>query len=88
VSAAWTVRNSKGELLSGFVGSSRLEVAHKLLATRYDAFRLEVSSSYREQFDRHLNNVLNREEWRIVPLKLPRPSRRRNVTTQLAFSFD
>jgi hypothetical protein len=61
--------------LSRFIGGSRLEVARKLLPTRYDPFRLEVSSSYSEQFDRQLNNVLKREEWRIVPLKR-RSSRR------------
>jgi hypothetical protein len=88
VSAAWTVRDSKGELLSRFSGGSRLEVARKLLPAHYDAFRLEVSSSYREQFDRHLSNVLKREEWRIVPLKRHSSPRRRNPTTQLEFAFN
>jgi len=88
VSAAWTVKDCKGELLSRFIGSSRLEVARKLLPTRYDPFRLEVSSSYREQFDRHLDNVLKREEWRIVPLKRRSSTHRRNSTTQLEFAFN
>jgi len=74
--------------LSRFIGRSRLEVARKLLPTRYDPFRLEVSSSYREQFDRHLNNVLEREEWRIVPLKRRSPPQRRNTTSQLEFAFN
>jgi hypothetical protein len=42
---------------------------------RYDAFRLEVSPSYRELFDRDLRTVLAREDWRIAPIK--RPSRKR-----------
>ena len=87
MSAAWTVKDSKGELLSRFTSGSRLEVARKLLPSRYDAFRLEVSASYREQFDRHLNNVLKREEWRIVPLKRHSSRFRRN-TIQLEFAFN
>ena len=88
MSAAWTVKDRKGELLSRFIGGSRLEVARKLLPSRYDPFRLEVSSSYREQFDRHLDNVLKREEWQIVPLKRRSSRRRRNSTTQLEFAFN
>jgi hypothetical protein len=38
VFTAWTVKDSKGELLSRFIGGSRLEVARKLLPTRYDPF--------------------------------------------------
>jgi hypothetical protein len=87
VSAAWTVKDSKRELLSRFIGGSRLEVARKLLPTRYDPFRLEVSSSYREQFDRHLRRLLEREEWRIVPLKRSSSARRRNPASQLEFAF-
>ena len=45
------------------------------MRARYDPFRLEVSPSYRELFDRDVKNVLEREDWRIVPLK--RPTRRR-----------
>jgi hypothetical protein len=88
VSAAWTVKDNKGELLSRFTSGSRLEVARKLLPTRYDPFRLEVSSSYREQFDRHLNNVLKREDWRIVPLKRRGSPGRQTPTTQLEFAFN
>jgi hypothetical protein len=88
VFTAWTVKDSKGELLSRFIGGSRLEVARKLLPTRYDPFRLEVSSSYREQFNRHLNNVLKREEWRIVPLKRRSSPGRQTPTTQLEFAFN
>ena len=88
MSAAWTAKDSKGELLSRFMGGSRHEVARKLLPTRYDPFRLEVSSSYREQFDRHLRHVLEREDWRIVPLNRRSPSQRRNTTSQLEFAFN
>jgi len=55
-----------GRLLSQFEGSSRLEVARKLVPAYYDAFRLLVSPSYREQFDRTLNLILQRQGWRIV----------------------
>ena len=67
VPAAWTVKDGKGELLPHFIAGSRLEVARKIVRTRYDTFRLEVSSSYREIFDRDLKNVLQREHWQIVP---------------------
>jgi hypothetical protein len=44
--------------------------------TRYDAFRLQVSSSYREIFDHELRGVLEREEWQIVPVRRRRATRR------------
>jgi len=50
-------------------------VGRKLLGNRYDAFRLQVSSSYREIFDRELRNVLEREDWQIVPLASQRRTR-------------
>ena len=68
VCVTWTVRDNSGQLLPRFVGGSRFEVGRKLLGNRYDAFRLQVSSSYREIFDRELRNVLAREDWQIVPL--------------------
>jgi hypothetical protein len=66
VSAAWTIKDSKGRTLSQFAARSRLEVARKVVPTPYDAFRLQVSASYRELFDRDLRSVLARNEWRIV----------------------
>jgi len=66
---AWTVRDSKGQLLPHFMARSRLEVARKLVPTRCDAFRLQVSSSYREMFNHDLKAVLKREVWQIVPIK-------------------
>jgi hypothetical protein len=78
VSAAWTVKDSKGDLLPSFVAHSAREVGRKVLGMRHDAFRLEVSRSYRELFDRDLESILNRREWRIVPLargKMGRPKK-------------
>ena len=48
----WTVKDSKGELLPRFIAGTPREVARKVVRNRYDAFRLEVSPSYRELFDR------------------------------------
>jgi hypothetical protein len=69
VSTTWTVKDSKGQVLPHFIAASRLEVARKVVPTRYDAFRLQVSSSYREMFNRDLKAVLEREAWHIVPIK-------------------
>jgi hypothetical protein len=68
VSTAWTVRDKNGNVLDGYVGRSRLEVGRKVVPERYDAFRLQVSSSYRESFERAVAQVLEREHWEIVPL--------------------
>ena len=76
VTVAWTIQDSKGELLPRFIAGSPREVARNILPARYDAFRLEVSPSYRELFDRDLKNVL-REDWQIVPLKRRTRTRRR-----------
>jgi hypothetical protein len=66
MNAGWIVRDSNGELLAQFLGSSRLDVGRKLVPQRYDAFRLHVSSSYRELFDRALAQTLERKGWEIV----------------------
>jgi hypothetical protein len=65
----WTVRDDTGRLLPQFEAGSRLEVARKLVPVHFDAFRLQVSPSYREQFDRTVNQVLQRQGWRIVRSK-------------------
>jgi hypothetical protein len=78
VPLAWTVKDSKGELLPHFIAGSRRDVARKIVRSPYDAFRLEVSPSYRELFDRDLKAVLAREDWRIVPLRRRNRKRRRN----------
>ena len=69
MSAVWTVKDSNGDLLESFTGASRLEVGCKVVPSRYDAFRLQVSSSYRELFNRALAQVLQRERWEIVRVK-------------------
>jgi hypothetical protein len=56
-------------LLDDLTGATRLEVGRKVVPSRYDAFRLQVSSSYRELFDRALAQVLQRENWEIVRVK-------------------
>jgi hypothetical protein len=66
---AWTVKDSSGQMLPHFMAASRLEVARKVVPTRYDAFRLQVSPSYREMFNRDLKAVLEREAWQIVAIK-------------------
>jgi hypothetical protein len=53
-----------------FVCASRLEVGRKVVPVHYDAFRLHVSSSYRELFDRAVSQVLEREGWEIVPTQV------------------
>ena len=66
MTAAWTVKDSNGQLLARFVAGSRLEVGRRIVPTHFDAFRLHVSQSYRELFDRALTQVLEREGWQIV----------------------
>jgi hypothetical protein len=68
VSTAWTVKDKSGNVLDRYVGRSRLEVGRKVVPDRYDAFRLQVSSSYRAIFERAVAQVLEREHWKIVPL--------------------
>jgi len=67
--AIWAVKDRNGELLDDLTGATRLEVGRKVVPSRYDAFRLQVSSSYRELFDRALAQVLQRENWEIVRVK-------------------
>ena len=69
MAAAWTVKDGNGQLLANFVGASPLEVGRRILPTRYDAFRLEVSSSYREMFNRAVAQTLQRQNWQIVRVK-------------------
>jgi hypothetical protein len=67
-SDAWTVKDSKGDLLPRFIADSPRGVGRKIVRNHYDAFRLEVSPSYRDVFDQ-LNTVVAREHWQIVPIK-------------------
>jgi hypothetical protein len=67
--AMWTVKDRNGALLESFAGASRIEVGCKVVPQRYDTFRLHVSSSYRELFDRALTQILERERWEIVRVR-------------------
>lgn len=62
----WAIRNGSGRILPEFAGASHQEVGRKVLPTRYDAFRLQVSPSYREVFDRAVRHALDRQGWEIV----------------------
>ena len=76
MAAAWTVKDENGQLLADFTGASPMEVGRRIVPGRYDAFRLHVSSSYRETFDRAVTQVLDRQGWQIVRVKASaRPSR-------------
>jgi hypothetical protein len=66
---AWTVRDSNGQLIADFAAGSRLDVGRKLVPTHYDSFRLHVSSSYRQLFDRALSRILAQKGWEIVCIK-------------------
>jgi len=67
--AIWMVKDSNGDLLDAFSGASRLEVGCKLVPKHYDPFRLHVSASYRELFDRALAQILDREQWEIIRVR-------------------
>ena len=69
MAAAWTVKDGNGQLLADYVAASPLEVGRRIVPTRYDAFRLHVSSSYRETFNRAVAQVLARQGWQIVRVK-------------------
>ena len=66
MTAAWTVKDSNGRLLPDFVCGSPMDVGRKVVPAPYDAFRLQVSSSYRQLFDRAVRQVLDRQGWQIV----------------------
>jgi hypothetical protein len=68
MTAAWTVKAGNGELLAQFSAASPLEVGRRIVPARYDAFRLHVSPSYREVFDRAVAKVLAQEGWSIVKM--------------------
>ena len=70
MAAVWAVKDGSGRILSDFGSRSRPELARKLMGERCDAFRLEVSSSYRELFDRAVAKVLDRENWQIVRVRV------------------
>jgi hypothetical protein len=75
---AWTVKDSECHQLPSFTGASRLELARKVVPNHYDAFRLQVSSSYREMLDRDLAKVLARSHWQVVRTRSSRSSKAAN----------
>jgi len=75
VSQAWTVRDREGNLLPCFTAASRLEVERRVVPTHYDAFRLHVSSSYREIFARDVARVLAHKDWQVVRIRGKPPRR-------------
>jgi hypothetical protein len=78
---AWTVRDSNGQLLADFTCGSRLDVGRKVVPAHYDAFRLRVSQSYRELFDRALAQILERRGWEIVRIRAPRETQHSAVAS-------
>jgi hypothetical protein len=74
MTAAWTIKDGTGQLRAEFAAASPLEVGRRIVPARYDAFRLHVSPSYREAFDRAVAKVLAQQGWQIVKL-----SARRNL---------
>jgi hypothetical protein len=75
VATTWTVRDGTGQLLADFVALSPTEVGRRILPQHYDAFRLEVSSSYRALFDRAVSQTLARRGWQIVRIHRQPPAR-------------
>jgi hypothetical protein len=84
MSAAWIIRDGKGEYLPQFAAASALEVGRRILPTRFDAFRLHVASSYREVFDRAVAKVLAEHDWQIVRMPARTPKRPRTPDLPLA----
>jgi hypothetical protein len=66
MSHVWTVEDCAGQEVPNFTGISRVDVGRRLLLSHYDAFRLHVSHSYREVFDRELAKVLSDKCWQII----------------------
>lgn len=86
MAAAWTVRDGNGRLLADFVAATPLDVGRRIVPTRYDAFRLHVSSSYRETFNRAVAQVLARQGWQIVRMKGPARAARAANTVISAYA--
>jgi hypothetical protein len=72
VTTYWTIKDSTGRHLPHFIANSRLEVGRKVVPIYYDMFRLQVSASYRQAFERAVLKVLERQGWQIVRTARPR----------------
>ena len=68
----WTIQDNTGRHLPHFIANSRIEVGRKIVPAYYDIFRLHVSASYRQAFERALLKVLEQEGWQIVRTCRPR----------------
>ena len=77
----WTVKDSTGHVVPNVTGTSRIDLERRLVPTCYDAFRLHVSPSYREIFDRELATVLSDKRWRVIRI---RTSARRTKAPRLS----
>ena len=87
MTAAWTVKDGTGLVRSEFAAPSPLEVGRRIVPTRFDAFRLHVSPSYREMFDRAVAQVLERQGWQIVRVKpsaRPKPTHAETLCARAA----
>jgi hypothetical protein len=69
MATTWTVRDDTGRLRADFVGPSPVEVGRRVVPCHYDAFRLQVSPSYRALFDRAVSQTLERRGWQIVRVR-------------------
>lgn len=78
MTAVWTIKDGNGQLHAQFAAASPMEVGRRIVPGRFDAFRLHVSPSYREVFDRAVGRVLAEHGWQIVRV----PSRQRRVLQQ------
>ena len=70
MSYVWTIKDSAGRVVPNVMGASRLDVARKVVPTYHDAFRLHVSRSYRQIFDRELAKMLSQKCWRIARIRI------------------
>lgn len=72
----WAVKDENGQILTDFLASSRIQVGCKVLPIHYDVFRLHVSASYRELFERALRLALEKNHWQIIAIKRGKPPQR------------
>src|SRR4029078_6263515 len=84
MTAAWTIRDGNGQLHAEFAAGPPLEVGRRIVPAHFDAFRLHVSPSYREVFDRAVAKVLAQQGWQIV--KMRETSHKRNRSSDLTLS--
>lgn len=84
MTAAWTIRDGNGQLHAEFAAVSPLEVGRRIVPAHFDAFRLHVSPSYREVFDRAVAKVLAQQGWQIVKMRARTHKRTRSSDLPLA----